>query len=137
MARGFAILTKSVARHHQAAVTHLVRGTNRGVICENGKGVRVHRFRWFVIAFATVIGLAPLSGVITAALMATMLGCEINDAAQGPCRRFGLDFGPLLSNLGLTAGLGEIAFPIVSMLLAIWGVIEVVAFLFRSLDRAK
>lgn len=95
------------------------------------------RFRWFMIAFSMVLALAPFSGVVAAALLAPVLGCEINDAAMEPCRSFGADFGPLLSGLALTAGLGEIVFSLLAVLLTIWALIEIIAFIARWWQRTR
>lgn len=89
------------------------------------------RFRWFVVAFSIVLALAPFSGIVAAALLATGLGCEINDAAMDPCHAHGMDFTPLLSDLTLTASLGEIVFLILPAVLIVWAVIETSVLLFR------
>jgi hypothetical protein len=91
----------------------------------------VYRFRWFMTAFSMVLALAPFSGVIAAALLASALRCELNDAAAIPCNVRGEDFGPLLSDLTLTAGLGGVVFLILAIVLAVWALIESFAFLFR------
>jgi hypothetical protein len=91
----------------------------------------LYRFRWFFIAFATVLALAPFSGVIAAALLASVLGCELNDAASEPCPAFGSDFGPVLVGLSLTANLGWISFSILVAVLLIWGLVEGVALAIR------
>jgi hypothetical protein len=91
----------------------------------------LYRFRWFMIAFSMVLALAPFSGVVAAALLAPVLGCEINDAAMEPCHSFGSDFGPLLSGLTLTAGLGEIVFSLLVVVLSIWAVVEIIASIAR------
>ncbi|MBS0234475.1 MAG: hypothetical protein JSR99_13430 [Proteobacteria bacterium] len=91
----------------------------------------LYRLRWFVIAFSMVLALAPFSGIVTAALLAWVLGCEINDAAREPCRSLGTDFGPALSSLASTATLGELAFAILEVVIPIWMLIELVAFISR------
>jgi hypothetical protein len=94
-------------------------------------GTVLHRFRWFMIAFSMVLALAPFSGVVIAALLVPVLGCVINDAAREPCIAMGADFSPLLSALLLTAGLGELVFSILLMVLLAWAVIEGAALLSR------
>lgn len=93
------------------------------------------RFRSFVIAFSMVLALAPFSGIAVAALLASAVGCEINDAAREPCHAYGMNFYPLLSDLLVTASLGEIAFSILAVLLAVWGAIEGIAVVSRSWQR--
>lgn len=90
------------------------------------------RFRSFVIAFSIVLALAPFSGIAAAALLAWALGCEINDAAMEPCVAHGIDFNPLITDLLLTASLGQIAFLILTAVLIVWGLIEAFALLARS-----
>ncbi|MFA5955943.1 hypothetical protein [Hyphomicrobium sp.] len=97
----------------------------------------LYRFRWFMIAFSMVLALAPFSGLIAAALLASALSCEINDAAMGPCRAHGFDFGPLLSDLVLTASLGEVVFSILAVLLIAWAVVEGFAWLSRWWRQAR
>lgn len=89
------------------------------------------RFRWFVVAFSMVLALAPFSGIVAAALLATVLGCQINDAAMDPCHAYGMDFTALLSDLTLTASLGRIVFLIVPAVLIGWAAVEAFALLFR------
>lgn len=90
-----------------------------------------------MIAFSMVLALAPFVGILGAALLAPLLGCEINDAAVEACVLFGFDFGHLLSGLLLTAGLGEITIPILTVVLMLWGAIEGVSFIFRRWRRAS
>lgn len=90
------------------------------------------RLRSFVIAFSIVLALAPFSGIAAAALLASALGCEINDAAMEPCVARGIDFNPLITDLLLTASLGQIAFLILTAVLIVWGLIEASALLARS-----
>lgn len=108
----------------------LVRSVCRGACV-------LYRFRWFMIAFSMVLALAPLVGILGAALLAPLLGCEINDAAVEACVLFGFDFGHLLSGLLLTVGLGEIIIPILAAVLMLWGAIEGVSFIFRRWRRAS
>ncbi len=95
------------------------------------EGFVLYRFRWFMVAFSMVLALAPFAGILAAALIAPLLGCEINDAAGDVCVLLGFDFGHLLSGLLLTAGFGEITMPILAMVLAFWGAIEGVSLAFR------
>lgn len=95
------------------------------------------RFRSFMIAFSIVLALAPFSGIAAAALLASALGCEINDAAMEPCAAHGMDFGPLLTDLLLTASLGQVAFLLLTAVLIVWAVIEAFALLGRSWRRDR
>ena len=90
-----------------------------------------------MIAFSMVLALALLVGILGAALLAPLLGCEINDTAVEACVLFGFDFGHLLSGLLLTVGLGEIIIPILAAVLMLWGAIEGVSFIFRRWRRAS
>jgi hypothetical protein len=87
-------------------------------------GPVLHRFRWFMIAFSMVLALAPLSGIITAAILAAALGCEINDAAMEPCIVQGRDFSALLVDLTQTAALGTIVFLILPFTMIAWAAVE-------------
>ena len=90
-----------------------------------------HRVRWFMIAFSMVLALAPFASVAAAAMLASALGCKINDAATEPCHAFGIDFGPVLAALVPTEDLGEITFSILAMMLLLWAAFEGLAFLVR------
>jgi hypothetical protein len=91
----------------------------------------LYRFRWFMIAFSMVLALAPFAGVSVAALLAPLMGCEINDAASQTCALFGFDVSHLLSGLLLTAALGQITIPILALVLMFWGLVEGLSFLYR------
>ena len=78
-----------------------------------------------------VLALVPFAGIVVAALIALVAGCEINDAAMDACAAFGFDLGPLLSGLLATAGLGTITFPVLGAALILWAVIESTALFFR------
>jgi hypothetical protein len=84
-----------------------------------------------MIAFSMVLALAPLSGIVAAALLALGLGCKINDAAMEPCHAYGTDFAEVLSNLALTEGLGGPAYVLLAFVLILWGAIELVAIFAR------
>ncbi len=99
-------------------------------------GVHVlYRFRWFMVGFSMVLALVPFVGILAAALIAPLVGCEINDAAGYSCVFFGFDFGHLLSGLLLTAGFGEITMPILAMVLLFWGAVEGASFAIRRWRR--
>jgi hypothetical protein len=91
----------------------------------------LHRVRAFLYAFALVLALAPFSGIVVAAVLAPLVGCELNDAAGNSCSVWGFDVGGVLSSLVLTGGLAEIAFPILLPIFAIWVLIEIAAWLVR------
>lgn len=91
----------------------------------------LYRFRWFMTAFSMMLAILPFAGIAAAALVALMAGCEINDAARTACEAFGLDLGPLLSSLLVTAELGQITFPVLVAALMFWAVVESAALLFR------
>jgi hypothetical protein len=91
----------------------------------------LYRFRWFMIAFSMVLALAPLSGIVVAALLAAALGCEINDAAMEPCIVHGTDFTSLIIDLTLTAPLGAIVFLILPFTMIGWALVEGIALFIR------
>jgi hypothetical protein len=91
----------------------------------------LQQFRWFMIAFSMVLALAPLSGIIVAALLAEALGCEINDAAIDSCIVHGRDVSYVLVDLTLTAPLGAIVFLILPLAMIGWAVVEASSTFFR------
>lgn len=80
----------------------------------------LRRVRWFLVAFSTVMALAPFSGIIAATALAWFLGCEINDVTVERCTGFGADLSPALSGLLTTASLGWVSYSILLVVLVLW-----------------
>ena len=102
----------------------------------------LHRFRWFLYAFVFVLALAPIAGALLTAMLAPLLGCEVNEAIMSPglpCTVFGFDMSGLLASLLLAGGVGQLTIPILIAVLGFWGIVEGLLFLYgrrraRSLD---
>ena len=71
-----------------------------------------------------VLSLVPMALLLGGALLAGLMGCEVNEAGSTPCIVAGMDFGGLLSGLVATGWLELIILPMFMGLLALWGVIE-------------
>lgn len=90
-------------------------------------------FRHLVMGLAFVLALGPFAAIMLIALLAAALGCQLNEAAPGPCVVYGADVGSLLSGMLVTGGLVQITIPILIALLAAWLVIEGVGWIVRRM----
>lgn len=81
--------------------------------------------RHLLAALAIVLALVPFAGILATALLATLLGCEVNEAAPGPCLVGGADWGPLLHAMLVTGGLGHFTIPLLMSVLAVWAFVEI------------
>ena len=71
-----------------------------------------------------VLSLVPMALLLGGALLAGLMGCEVNEAGSTPCIVAGMDFGGLLSGLVATGWLELIILPMFMGLLALWGVVD-------------
>ena len=77
----------------------------------------------------TVIGLCvlamlPLVFILLTALLAGLMGCEVNDGGALPCIVGGVDFGGLLSGMLALGWLGLLTIPALMAVLGLWGLAE-------------
>jgi hypothetical protein len=77
-----------------------------------------------ILGIVAAIALLPLLGLLTTALMAGVLGCEVSENGATPCIVMGADIGGLLSGM-LTAGwFGLVTIPLLMLLVALWSIVE-------------
>lgn len=77
-----------------------------------------------VFIAGAVICLLPLAAVILAALLAGLLGCELNEGVQQACYVFGLDLGGVLSGMFVMGWLALLTLPLLAGLLGLWALLE-------------
>lgn len=88
--------------------------------------IGMSRSRKWSLIFASVLAIGPLLLILFTAMLATLFGCELNDAATQACYVFGGDAGPFLSGLFSIGSLGMVIIPILLALVPFWLLIEAV-----------
>lgn len=78
-----------------------------------------------IIIILGSLALIPMAIMMLGALLAGVLGCDVNDAGPMPCIVAGFDIGPVLSGLLVTGWLELIILPALMGALALWGVVEI------------
>lgn len=81
----------------------------------------------YILTVLTVLALLPFLSILTTALLAGVLGCEVSDAGAEPCQILGRDAGGLLSGLLTLGGMVQLTIPILMALLLCWFFVEAVA----------
>jgi hypothetical protein len=73
-----------------------------------------------VLTIATLVGWAPMASLLTAAMLATLLGCADEPSANPSCVVAGVDIGPILK---VMAGAGWLilgVWPLMLLTLLAW-----------------
>lgn len=82
------------------------------------------KYRRRVIELATFIALLPIVLIVVVALMATLLGCEVNEAVPQACYFFGADIGGTIMTILNLGWLGLILLPIIMCIVPLWLLFE-------------
>lgn len=77
-----------------------------------------------IMTIAAAVALLPLLAVLLSAVVAGVLGCEVNEGGPIPCMVAGLDIGGLLSSMMVAGWFGLFTIPLLMALVAIWGLLE-------------
>ncbi|MEQ1717195.1 MAG: hypothetical protein ABL907_14635 [Hyphomicrobium sp.] len=77
-----------------------------------------------IIAVLAGLCLLPFAGVLFSALLAALLGCELNEGGTETCSVLGLDVGGVLSSLFVMGWMALITLPLLMGLLAVWAFLE-------------
>lgn len=93
----------------------------------------MHHARRLIVVLSAVLALAPFAAIMATALVAAALGCQLNEAAPAPCYAFGTDIGGLMTGFLVTGGLVQVTIPILIAILALWALIEGIAWLWRRI----
>ncbi len=80
-------------------------------------------FRRAMIAVAALCML-PLAAVLVSAVLAALLGCELNESGTNTCYVLGLDAGGFLSGLFTLGWMALLTLPLLMGVLVLWGGIE-------------
>ena len=80
-----------------------------------------------ILAALAGLALLPFAAILLTALLAGALGCEVGDTGAEPCQVLGADAGGLLSGLLSLGGLVQLTIPILMTLIALWLIIEAIA----------
>jgi hypothetical protein len=87
-----------------------------------------------MVLFRIMMGLSlfvcslPLLGVLVTSIVASSLGCRVDEGSVHPCYLFGVSIGNALYTLGVMGWLMLVTLPIAVFLLVAWIVIEIVLF---------
>ncbi|QND51865.1 hypothetical protein HB779_08085 [Phyllobacterium sp. 628] len=93
------------------------------------------RVAMIVLAILTIIALLPLFSVLTTYMLATALGCSVDEGSVHPCLMAGLDIGDLLYTMGVMGWLMIPAAPLLLIAVLGWiavGVVSIVRHLHRD-----
>jgi hypothetical protein len=90
---------------------------------------------FITLCVLTVVGWAPLLGVLASSLFASSFGCTLNEGNLHPCVVAGIDFGGLLYTGFVGGWLMLVTWPFMLLTLVIWIVLGI-AFIVRRV-RAK
>lgn len=76
--------------------------------------------------FIGLVGLCllPLAAVLLSALIAAVLGCELNEGVQQTCSLLGLDIGGVLSTMFVMGWFALMTLPLLVAILALWALLE-------------
>lgn len=77
-----------------------------------------------ILAIVAGISLLPLLGILLAATLAGVLGCEVNEGGPTPCFVFGADIGAWLSGFMTLGWFGLLTIPFLMVLVAVWSLVE-------------
>ncbi|MEQ1670325.1 MAG: hypothetical protein ABL893_05665 [Hyphomicrobium sp.] len=77
-----------------------------------------------ILAIIAGISLLPLLGILLTALLAGVLGCEVNESGPTPCMAFGTDIGDWLSGFLTLGWFGLLTIPFLMVLVAVWALVE-------------
>jgi hypothetical protein len=77
-----------------------------------------------IIAICAGIALLPLLAILLTAVLAGVLGCEVNEGGPTPCMAMGSDIGGLLSGMLTTGWFGLVTIPFLMLLVGVWSLVE-------------
>jgi uncharacterized protein YqgC (DUF456 family) len=77
-----------------------------------------------ILALFAGLALLPLLGLLLTALVAGVMGCEVNESGPTPCMVLGSDIGGLLSAMLTMGWFGLVTIPLLMALVGVWSLIE-------------
>ncbi|MGL4397609.1 MAG: hypothetical protein ACRCS9_13795 [Hyphomicrobium sp.] len=78
------------------------------------------RFIRRLVAVIAALCMVPFAAVMVSALLAALLGCELNEGTVEVCSVFGVDVGGMLSGLFVTGWLALITLPLLMLVVMTW-----------------
>ena len=73
-----------------------------------------------VAAVIVLIAVAPFISVLTSAVLAGVLGCEVDEGSIHPCQFMGVDLGEILYFMAVLGWLGLLTLPAGALALWVW-----------------
>ncbi len=77
-----------------------------------------------ILALVAAIALLPLLGLLVTALLAGVLGCEVNESGPTACMMMGTDIGGVLSGMLTVGWFGLVTIPLLMLLVGLWSLVE-------------
>ena len=96
----------------------------------------LRRILVWLLAILTVLELLPLLSVLAAALVANVLGCQVDEGSIHPCLFAGTDLGGLLYSMGMMGWLFILTAPLMVLVLLGWVVVGGLA-VWRAVQRRR
>lgn len=81
---------------------------------------------FITLCVLTVVGWAPLAGVLFSGLFAEYFGCTLNEAGTHPCVVAGIDWGGALSLMFVAGWLMLVTWPLMLLTFAAWVALAIV-----------
>ena len=73
------------------------------------------RIAFFICLAALLFGLLPVFSVITASVIANIIGCDLDEGSIHACMALGADIGPTLYTMFVLGWLGLLTLPIAAL----------------------
>lgn len=80
---------------------------------------------FITLCVVTVLGWAPLVGVVASSLFASYFGCTLNEAGANPCVVGGIDWGEALAFAFVSGWFMLLTWPLILLSLLGWFVLEI------------
>jgi hypothetical protein len=80
----------------------------------------LRRILVWLLVILTVLELVPLLSVLATALVANVLGCQVDEGSIHPCLFAGTDLGGLLYSMGMMGWLFILTAPLMVLVLLGW-----------------
>jgi hypothetical protein len=91
---------------------------------------------FITLCVLTVVGWAPLAGVLLSGLFASAFGCTLNEAGVYPCVVAGIDWGSMLATMFVAGWLMLVTWPLMLLTFVAWIALGIL-FVTRRMQRRR
>lgn len=95
-----------------------------------------HLPAFITLCVVTLVGWAPLAGVLVSSLVANSFGCTLNEAGTHPCVVAGVDWGGLLGFMFVAGWLMLVTWPLMLLTFVAWMALGIVSIV-KRIQRAR